>query len=360
MDELEEGIITLAQDKKTPKIREIDPKAPPPAPDAVKAPRKPPMPGRGRGRPPQPVPDAPPPTPAPVPIGRTAAAVGDNSGRKGLALKIDFIRQAGLLAVKGFTNDEIAEVFGVERRVVDRWARQYPDFMETLRLGREIADSVVERALYQRAVGYTVPETVVNVGKDGAVTKVPVVKHYPPDVAAARYWLENRRREDWKNRQEVEVSGKDGKPLNIVMFSDSAPIAGSGAGGLGPADRRREIVADVVTEQGGPRLPAGQDGGRGGGPDDRGGPGGDQRQGGGPPNQAETEAGGDFCGGPHDDREVDAQTHTPPTPKIFQKNNLTFPEKGDKKHPQLPPAEVGPDDFPDDFPEVGPHNSEDL
>jgi hypothetical protein len=55
--------------------------------------------------------------------------------------------------------------------------------------------------LYRRAIGYSHPETHICVVA-GEVIQTPIVKHYPPDTAAAFIWLQNRRRGDWKHRRE--------------------------------------------------------------------------------------------------------------------------------------------------------------
>ena len=50
-------------------------------------------------------------------------------------------------------------------------------------------------------------EEKVYVSKDGEVTRVAVEKHYPPDVTACIFWLKNRMREEWRDKQEVQHTG---------------------------------------------------------------------------------------------------------------------------------------------------------
>lgn len=116
------------------------------------------------------------------------------------------------LAIKGATDEEIAEAFGVAKRTVLRWKKDHPSFVESLEEGKNVADAKVERKLYQRALGYDAEETekVVDVDANGNTKPVRVKttkKHIAPDVMAQMYWLNNRKRGDWTQRQDVNLSG---------------------------------------------------------------------------------------------------------------------------------------------------------
>ncbi|XAP76930.1 helix-turn-helix domain-containing protein [Citromicrobium bathyomarinum] len=112
------------------------------------------------------------------------------------------------MAERGATNAELAERFGVSRRTVNTWTQQHPEFAEALRLGKEPADDRVERALFERAVGYEVEEEKVGF-YEGRPVVATITKHIPADTNAARLWLTNRRRDDWGNRMSVEVEDAD-------------------------------------------------------------------------------------------------------------------------------------------------------
>jgi len=36
---------------------------------------------------------------------------------------------------------------------------------------------------------------------------VPTTKHYPPDATSAIFWLKNRQRDKWRDKQDVVHSG---------------------------------------------------------------------------------------------------------------------------------------------------------
>jgi len=76
-------------------------------------------------------------------------------------------------AVKGATNEEIAEAFGINVRTFIRWKERYESLGKAVDEGKNTADSNVEKSLYQRAIGYTVTETerIVDMDKDGNVNE---------------------------------------------------------------------------------------------------------------------------------------------------------------------------------------------
>ena len=68
-----------------------------------------------------------------------------------------------------------------------------------------MADERVERSFYNRAVGYTF-DTVKIFMPAGASEPVhaPYREHVPPDTGAAMNWLKNRRKETWRDKQDID------------------------------------------------------------------------------------------------------------------------------------------------------------
>ena len=58
--------------------------------------------------------------------------------------------------------------------------------------------------LYQRAMGYEHPETITASFRGEITDTMEVTKCYPPDPTAAIFWLKNRQKEKWRDKQEVE------------------------------------------------------------------------------------------------------------------------------------------------------------
>lgn len=128
------------------------------------------------------------------------------------------------LAIKGATDEEIADAFDVSVRTIHRWKKDHDTFARALNEGKNIADAKVEKKLYERALGYSVDETekIVEVDtKTGETKPVRVkttTKHIAPDVMAQMYWLNNRKRSEWAQRQDVSITpGDDGGDVVIYI-----------------------------------------------------------------------------------------------------------------------------------------------
>lgn len=127
------------------------------------------------------------------------------------------------LAIKGATNDEIAEAFGISTRTFIRWKQEHESLNDAVERGKNIADSKVEKALYQRALGYQITDTekTIDMDKDGNPKPVRIkntTKNIVPDTMAIMYWLNNRKRTQWAQRQEVAISaGDDSEDVLIYL-----------------------------------------------------------------------------------------------------------------------------------------------
>jgi hypothetical protein len=112
----------------------------------------------------------------------------------------DYDPQMGVVATKlcrlGAVDREIAEFFGVAESTLNLWKLKHPEFSESLKAGKDAFDERVERALGNRAVGYTFDSEKI-MQFEGGVIRAKTVEHVPPDVTAAIFWLKNRRRDRW-------------------------------------------------------------------------------------------------------------------------------------------------------------------
>lgn len=129
--------------------------------------------------------------------------------------KDEFVDQARKLCEIGVTDAELANFFGIDVRSIYRWKNDHPDFCQALKAGKDVADDRVERSLYHRAVGYEHPDVHAS-SYQGSVTLTPIIKHYPPDTVAGIFWLKNRRRDAWRDKVDMEHTGRDGGPIEVT------------------------------------------------------------------------------------------------------------------------------------------------
>lgn len=119
--------------------------------------------------------------------------------------RAEFAKQAKKLCELGATDYDLAEFFGVDTTTIWRWRSEHKAFCDALTVGKGEPDDRVERSLYQRAVGYSFNSTKFH-AVNGEVTQTPCVEHVPPDPAAAKMWLTNRRGDEWRSKQELSIS----------------------------------------------------------------------------------------------------------------------------------------------------------
>lgn len=124
-------------------------------------------------------------------------------------------KQVTELCLLGLTDEEIARVFDISVATLNNWKKDYPEFLEAMRDGKEKADARVASRLYQRAMGYEHADTDIRV-VDKSIVETPIIKIYPPDTRAAEFWLKNRQPSRFRERTVTEVSGVDGAPIETV------------------------------------------------------------------------------------------------------------------------------------------------
>jgi len=132
----------------------------------------------------------------------------------------DFVRQVFYLSLLGATDKQMVEILGCSVSAFEHWKRTKPDFLESMQRGKAIADAHVAHSLFQSAIGYSHPDSVVLTNRvrkrndEGKVIEeytepliVETVKHYPPNVTAAIKWLSVRQPDKWAEKSRLEVSG---------------------------------------------------------------------------------------------------------------------------------------------------------
>lgn len=151
--------------------------------------------------------------------------------------RADYAEQARRLSLLGQTDVEMAAFFGVSEATFHRWKHTHKDFCESIKGGKADADAKVAAALFQRAIGYSHPDSHIS-NYQGEITVTPITKHYPPDTGAAFIWLKNRQPDKWRDRIEhqadVTVSGPGGDEL-LRLFQERMQQA---------RNRQAEVLAE--------------------------------------------------------------------------------------------------------------------
>jgi DNA-binding XRE family transcriptional regulator len=118
--------------------------------------------------------------------------------------KKEYAELAKNYCLLGATDADLAEFLGTTRQTMDKWKKDYPEFAEAVTGGKERADSLVARSLYNKAVG--------------------------GDTTACIFWLKNRQKHAWRDRHEIDHSGKVAvDPIQVLLQT----VEGTG---LKPAD----------------------------------------------------------------------------------------------------------------------------
>lgn len=122
--------------------------------------------------------------------------------------KQEHMKKIKKMALAGFTDKEMSECLSVTEQTFNNWKKKYPDFFESLKDWKFLADEAVEKSLYLRATGYSHPDTKFATYEGQITDSVEYTKHYAPDPTAAIFWLKNRKPKQWKDKQEVQHSGE--------------------------------------------------------------------------------------------------------------------------------------------------------
>lgn len=118
----------------------------------------------------------------------------------------------------GATDPQLAENFGISRNTLKSWKKKHPKFMAAIKAGKKLADAEIARSLYERAKGAHWKEQQAfkckDVTWDGShriesehIEVVWVERAAPPDTEACKVWLNNRDKENWRQKPEPTPDG---------------------------------------------------------------------------------------------------------------------------------------------------------
>lgn len=134
-----------------------------------------------------------------------------------------------LMCERGFTDAEICQCLHIAESTWNRWKQDNTEFWESIKSWKAGADEEVERSLYERACGYSCPETKAQWVESSQITEdglikvghweyADMAKHYPPDPTSMIFWLKNRQPEKWRDKVEHAHSGN----INLTIAKEDA------------------------------------------------------------------------------------------------------------------------------------------
>lgn len=138
---------------------------------------------------------------------------------------------------EGAIDKDVAKFLGVSHNVFYKWKREFQEFSDTLKRGKSLPDTKVENALYQRAIGYSHPDIHLSVWQ-GKVIETEFIKHYPPDPTSMIFWLKNRKPEEWRDKQDIDLNIRKRVEEELADMKDDEVI-----------EAARQVVLDGMSEQ---------------------------------------------------------------------------------------------------------------
>lgn len=149
-----------------------------------------------------------------------------------------FVELAYNYCLLGADDAFLANAFEVDEATINRWKTKYPEFCESIKKGKAIADAEIAKSLFKRAKGFIFEEETferlkkteetdpqgrpVKSNRSGKLVVVKrVVKYYPPDPISIIYWLNNRQAKYWKNKQPEIKPDTNNKPKPPWLTSDN-------------------------------------------------------------------------------------------------------------------------------------------
>ena len=116
-------------------------------------------------------------------------------GRPKFEITPEVLEEVEEMAGRGLTVNQIAICLGVSPATIYNKQAQYLEFLETIKKGKAVGVSKVTNALFQNAT----------VNKDNV---------------AIIYYLNNRDRENWSNRQEIAAVVEQRNIIDLSRISD--------------------------------------------------------------------------------------------------------------------------------------------
>jgi hypothetical protein len=154
----------------------------------------------------------------------TKKTIGKHAGGRPSKYKPEILLAVEFMARHGLTDLEMSARLGVSEVTFNAWKKAHPEFLKALKVGKDDADDQVEKSLFQLANGYEYEaEKPMTVGEGKGFSHIEIAKYRekaPPNPTACIFWLKNRRKDKWRDKQEMELSGN----ISLTIDSEDADL----------------------------------------------------------------------------------------------------------------------------------------
>ena len=135
-----------------------------------------------------------------------------------------FLQKVEYLAGLGFIDVEIANVLDISKQTLNSYKKN-TKFLDSIKKGKDKADKRVLDSLFKRACGFEYDETTIETIGD-KVTKTKVIRKFiAPDTMAQIYWLNNRRKQDWRQNNQDATGLTDNEILELRKLAKEQMVS---------------------------------------------------------------------------------------------------------------------------------------
>ena len=150
-------------------------------------------------------------------------------------LEPDNLLRLSAWARDGLTDKDIADNMDINVSTLYEWRKKYPKIDEALKKSKDVADIKVVNALFKKCIGF---KTTIRrafkikdvIYKDGKRIKETERIEYaddeiyiPPDTAAIKFWLINRKSKSWKS--DPDKNNSNIEPVKVQLVGELDELA---------------------------------------------------------------------------------------------------------------------------------------
>lgn len=143
---------------------------------------------------------------------------------------------------RGFADREVCEDLGIALPTLYKWKEKYPEFCLACDEGKSMPNAIAVQSAFKLCTGYDTEEVTLepiyeepkrdkkgHIIKQAGRPKDPtfrivkmVRKHVDPNAAMLQFWMTNRLKEDWANKQEIGLRGQMNN-VNTNLAAELSP-----------------------------------------------------------------------------------------------------------------------------------------